>query len=67
MVVAMTKRVRQVRVDEALWDRFGTVAEATGTDRSKVLVAFIERYVAAFPAGQSAGVDQGEGPQDSTA
>lgn len=35
-----------VRVPEPLWERFGELATREGTDRSKVLMAFIEKYVA---------------------
>jgi hypothetical protein len=51
------KRVRQVRVDLDLWNAFGDAAEAAGTDRSKLLVAFMRRYVAAMSVNRSADSD----------
>jgi len=51
------KRVRQVRVDLDLWNAFGDAAEAAGTDRSKLLVAFMRRYVAAMSVSRSADSD----------
>ncbi len=59
------KRVRQVRVDLDLWNAFGDAAEAVGTDRSKLLVAFMRRYVAAMavdPIPQTADTDQAIDP-----
>lgn len=34
-----------VRIDEALWERFGAVAESQDTDRSALLREFIAWYV----------------------
>jgi hypothetical protein len=61
------KRVRQVRVDMDLWKTFGEAAEAAGTDRSKLLVAFMRRYVAAMsvrpdPIPRTADTDQAIDP-----
>lgn len=33
------------RITDALWTRFALVARANGTDRTKLLVAFIRWYV----------------------
>jgi hypothetical protein len=36
---------RPIRVDLNLWDEFGRITTAMGTDRTKVLVAFMRRFV----------------------
>lgn len=53
------KRVRQVWVDLDLWNAFGDAAEAAGTDRSKLLVAFMRRYVAAMAVNRTEDQDHG--------
>jgi len=40
--------MRTIRIDDQLWDEFGAAADALGTDRTKVLVGFIRRLVAAM-------------------
>ncbi len=44
--VAITP-LKRIRVDGDLWDAFGAAAAAMGSDRTKLLVAFMRRYVAA--------------------
>ena len=40
--------LKRLRVDETLWENFGDAAEALGLDRTKVLVAFMHRFVDAM-------------------
>lgn len=40
--------LKRIRVDDDLWHQFGEVAENIGTDRTKILVAFMRRYVNAY-------------------
>lgn len=55
-----TTPTRPIRVDPALWEAFGEVTEAMGTDRTKVLVAFMRRFVDAW-ATQTAEGDHAAG------
>lgn len=42
-----------IRVDEDLWKAFGEAAKAMGSDRTKTLIAFMRRYVAATAPTQT--------------
>jgi hypothetical protein len=60
-----TTPTRPIRVDLDLWDDFGDAARAIGSDRTKVLVGFMRRFVDAMDArltaeAQSVDSDQGE-------
>ncbi len=63
-----TPKPRQIRVPDDLWEAFDEATFAMGTDRSKALVAFMRRYVAAMSIGrpdsltQSASVVQATDP-----
>lgn len=59
--------LKRIRVDDDLWKDFGEAAAAMGADRTKLLVAFMRRYVAAVSVDQSAGTDQGGAGRDSAA
>ena len=50
--------LKRIRVDDGLWDQFGEASEALGSDRTKVLVAFMRRFVAALSPIRSASADQ---------
>ncbi len=54
--------LRRIRVGEPLWRDFGEATDAMGTDRTKALVAFMKRYVAATSPNQSASADQEQPP-----
>lgn len=50
-----------IRVDQQLWDEFGEAARAIGSDRTKVLVGFMRRFVDAMGvqlATEAEGVDR---------
>lgn len=49
-----TPKPRQIRVPDDLWEAFDEATFAMGTDRSKALVAFMRRYVAAMAVNRSA-------------
>lgn len=44
----MATPLKRIRVDDNLWDRFGDTAAALGSDRTKVLVAFMRSFVTAM-------------------
>lgn len=54
--------VRNLRVEQTLWEDFGTAVEAIGATRTDVLTGFMRRFVAAMaiPATHSDEGDQGE-------
>lgn len=54
--------LKRIRVDDDLWDAFGDATLAMGTDRSKALVAFMRRYVAALAVNRTTDTDQGIDP-----
>ena len=58
----VTPKPRQVRVDDDLWREFGEVADSLGTDRAKLLVAFMRRFVDAMaPVHRSGDADPAAG------
>lgn len=57
--------LKRIRVDDDLWAAFGDATEAMGTDRTKVLVAFMRRYVEAMDPGRSADGNHGQRPSHS--
>lgn len=52
--------LHKFRAPMRLWREFGDACEAQGTDRSKALVAYMRRYVAAWKGRQ--GKDHGDTP-----
>jgi hypothetical protein len=64
----MATPLKRIRVDDGLWNAFGDAAEAMGSDRTKLLVAFMRRYVAATspePVTRSDTVDHATRPPNS--
>ncbi len=62
-----TATPRQIRVPDDLWQAFDEATFAMGTDRSKALVAFMRRYVAAVSIPRTADGDQAGEPGHSSA
>ena len=58
--------LKRLRVDEELWRNFGEASEVLGLDRTKVLVAFMHRFVDAM-AVRSAEGDHAATPPHSAA
>jgi len=52
-----TPKPRQIRVSDDLWEAFDEATFAMGTDRSKALVAYMRRYVAAVAVDRTADPD----------
>lgn len=56
--------LKRIRVDDALWDQFGDAVTALGLDRTKVLVAFMNRLVGAMaPPVPGASYKTGQRPK----
>ncbi len=62
-----TAQPRQIRVPDDLWEAFDEATFAMGTDRSKALVAFMRRYVAAVSIPRTDDTDQAGEPGHSSA
>ncbi|MES2211476.1 MAG: hypothetical protein V4515_15030 [Chloroflexota bacterium] len=58
--------LKRIRVDEDLWDDFGQATNAVGSDRTKTLVGFMRRYVAAMAIDRTDPGDRGDDPSRST-
>lgn len=52
--------LQNIRVPEALWRDFGLAAASMGSDRTKLLVAFMRRYVLATAVTRTAEGDHVE-------
>jgi len=59
--------LKRLRVDEHLWRDFGGAVAALGLDRTKVLVAFMHRFVDAMAVVRSDSPDHAPGRSDSSA
>ena len=59
--------LKNIRVDDDLWEQFRATAEAIGSNRTRVLVAFMRSFVAAMsPAAISQSADSDHGGRTTT-
>jgi len=59
----MATPTRPIRVDPTLWNAFGEATAAIGSDRTKVLIGFMRRFVAAMDISRTADpITDGDAP-----